>query len=200
GVEGAHIAASPPACEAPWCGELDLDAPLEAGRTYFVRAGADSLPFVVAGAADHAPPQLVVDSIAAEGNCAAVRLYADEPITAELRDAAGHSLLRRDVSALAHELAVRAPDRPPLVALVADLAGNSAAARIDWNPPSDLPALAITEVMAHPLGVQPAQEWIELENRGSQTVPTAGLVVAAAGGSDPLPSALIPPDGFAVVA
>src|SRR5262249_10320662 len=51
-----------------------------------------------------------------------------------------------------------------------------------------------------PLGAQPAQEWVELFNRGTQTASTAGLSIAAGGGSDPLPQALIPPGGFAVIA
>jgi hypothetical protein len=67
-------------------------------------------------------------------------------------------------------------------------------------PPPNPSRLAITEVMAHPLGAQPAQEWVEVQNLGEQPVSTSGLLIAAAGGSDALPSALIAPGGFAVIA
>jgi hypothetical protein len=198
-MPGAHLGRTP-ACEAAWCGELDLEGPLAPGATLAIAAGRETLSLAVGSDADRTSPHLIVDSVVAEGACAHVQLYADEPTTVTLRDGHGAVIAARDVAALSHELAATAPSGPDLVVVVADLAGNAAGAHIDWQPAANLPPLVITEVMAHPLGPQPAQEWVEIENRGTQAVSTAGLSIAAAGGSDALPSALIPPGGFAVIA
>jgi lamin tail-like protein len=198
-MPNAH-AGPTPACEAAWCGELDLDAPLEAHSTVQIQVGKNVLSMTVGADSDRTPPRLIVDSLLAEGACAHLQLYTDEPTTISLRDTHGTPIAVRDVASLSHELAAQAPDGPSLVVLASDLAGNFGGARLDWTPAPNLPPLVITEVMAHPLGAQPAQEWVEIENRGTQAVTTSGLSIAAAGGSDPLPTALIPPGGFAVVA
>src|SRR5262245_60657675 len=74
-LAGAHGAAIPPVCEAPWCGELDLDAPLAPGR-YEIAAG---LSLTVGTTEDRVPPRLIVDSQLAEGACVHFQLYSDEP-------------------------------------------------------------------------------------------------------------------------
>ena len=198
-MPGAHVGA-PPACEAAWCGELDLDGPLLPNTVVPIQAGGEILPLAVGDGVDRMAPHVIVDSVVAEGACAHIQLYTDEPTTISLRNARGAVIFARDVAALSHEIAASAPQGPDLIVMAADLAGNSAGAHLDWQPPANLPPVAITEVMAHPLGAQPAQEWVELENRGTAAVSTAGLAMAAGGGSDPLPSALIPPGGFAIVA
>jgi hypothetical protein len=198
-LAGAHRAQAVPVCEAAFCAELDLDAPLAPG-TYAITAGTEMLRLDVGPTEDRVPPRLIVDSQLGEGACVHLQLYADEATTVELRDPRGAVIARRDVAALAHELAALAPQGPSLLIVAADLAGNTGGARIDWMPPANPPPIVITEVMAHPLGTQPAQEWVELHNRGALAVSTSGLSIAAGGGSDPLPTALIPAHGFAVVA
>src|SRR5206468_4296121 len=109
-----------------------LDAELAAGAHYWVQAGQDSLPLEVGDTEDRIAPKVIVDAVQAEGLCAHVQLYSDEVTTAELRDANGAVLARRDVAALAHELAAPAPLGPALLLLATDLSGNSGGAWIDW--------------------------------------------------------------------
>lgn len=67
------------------------------------------------------------------------------------------------------------------------------------SPP--LPELSIVEVRADPLGREPTQEYVELENRGSAAIDLSGLRLADAldDEGDALPSLVVPPGGRVLV-
>jgi hypothetical protein len=65
-----------------------------------------------------------------------------------------------------------------------------------------LPPMAhviLNEVLANPLGSEPAQEWIELVNDGSVPAELAGYVVIDVGGKTLLPNGVLAPGGFALL-
>ena len=62
--------------------------------------------------------------------------------------------------------------------------------------------VVITEVMANPLGAEPAQEWVELQNRSDEPVNLAGWRLAEDGRvaeAEALPSVRLAPGNFAIV-
>ncbi len=59
--------------------------------------------------------------------------------------------------------------------------------------------VVINEVMAHPEGQEPAQEWIELYNDGVDAVSLDRWVLEDSGGTSSLPSFSLPPAHFALV-
>lgn len=59
--------------------------------------------------------------------------------------------------------------------------------------------LVVNEVMAAPKGPEPAQEWIELVNDGSEPADLADYQLAVADTAVPLPSVILPPGAYAVV-
>jgi hypothetical protein len=61
------------------------------------------------------------------------------------------------------------------------------------------PHLVVNEVLADPVGPEPAQEWIELFNDGVSDVELAGWSIEDLGGRTELPPATIPPRGYALV-
>ncbi|MCA9594175.1 MAG: lamin tail domain-containing protein [Myxococcales bacterium] len=61
------------------------------------------------------------------------------------------------------------------------------------------PHVVITEVMANPLGPEPASEWVELENDGSLAVDVAGFVLSDGAGESVLPEHVLPPGARALV-
>jgi len=167
---------------------------------YWVEAGGMRLPFTTGSGPDMTAPALTAPAVDTDGRCVRVQVAADEPVTLELRDGRGAPLVRRDVAALVADLAVPYPPGPVLIVMATDLAGNLAGNQAAWQPPAGGPSpLVISEVMAHPRGRQPAQEWVELKNLGRAAVSTAGLQIASGGGSDPLPDALVPAGGYAVI-
>ncbi|HJZ85496.1 MAG TPA: hypothetical protein VKN99_10015 [Polyangia bacterium] len=203
GPDGAPVPARPaadtPACGSAFCAALELQAGLAAQSDYAVRAGGRALDFQTGAGADARPPALLAPALASDGPCAVVHVVSDEPVTAELRDARGRTSARIDVAALEHELGAPAPIGPYLVVVVRDLAGNVTGMQVTWQPPVARPPFALTEVLAHPRGAQPAQEWIEIKNLGAQTLSTAGLTIRAGGASDALPTALIPAGGYGLI-
>ncbi|HEX2736018.1 MAG TPA: lamin tail domain-containing protein [Polyangiaceae bacterium] len=61
------------------------------------------------------------------------------------------------------------------------------------------PHLVISEVLANPLGSEPAQEWIELYNDGSASVDLAGYVLRDSGGDSPIPSGELAAHSYVVL-
>jgi len=199
-VVASHVMDAPLSCEAPHCSGVALDAPLAPTSIYWVEAGGLRFSFMTAAGADTSAPVVATPTLDYDGRCVLVRVASDEPVTIELADAGGSTLGRRDIAALIEEVAVPAPGGPFVTARLTDLAGNVASEEILWQPPPPgAPALTLTEVMAHPRGAQPAQEWVELKNLGTEAVSTAGLVISAGGSRDSLPDALVPAGGYAVV-
>jgi hypothetical protein len=178
---------------------LQLDGPLAADRAYEVRVAEATLSFRTSAGADERAPALAPTSVLIEGACVAVRVLADEAVTVELRDEHGQPLAASDIAGLETELAARAPGIAGIIVVAADAAGNLAGARLDVTTPAVPPALVITEVLAHPRGAQPAEEWVEVHNVGAASVGTGGLSIAAGGGHDALPAGLVPAGGYALV-
>lgn len=92
------------------------------------------------------------------------------------------------------------PEREFVFELTAvDLAGRveSASARVHTLAPRD--HLVINEVLANPIGPEPAQEWVELYNDGRTPVALEGYVLEDIGGSAALPQATLGPGEFALV-
>jgi hypothetical protein len=80
-----------------------------------------------------------------------------------------------------------------------DVAGRVHAGRVGGTT---LPAMAhvvIGEVLANPLGAEPQQEWVELQNTGLAPADLGGMVLADIGGEVVLPAASLPPGAFALV-
>jgi hypothetical protein len=106
----------------------------------------------------------------------------------------------RDVAALEHEIGAAPVNGSYVVVAITDLAGNLAGSRVEYTPLAAPPRrLVVSEVMSHPRGPQPAQEWVELANLDATPAPTAGLTIASGTAMELLPAALIPAGGFALV-
>jgi hypothetical protein len=189
----AHPVRAPLDCAEP-CAGVELDAPLAARTLYKVGA---TLAFTTGDAADHVAPQVLEPSTRREGSCVIVTAQADEPVSAALVDPAGAVQAASDVPHPQVELSMLG-DAKGVGLVVRDQANNPTPVELHVPPaaPNDL---AITEVMAHPLGAQPAQEWVEIYNRSGHPVATEGLVVAAGGASESLPAARIAPGAYALI-
>lgn len=74
---------------------------------------------------------------------------------------------------------------------------NPFLARVRTGKPR--PHVVINEVLANPLGPEPAQEWVELENDGADPVDVAGFVLSDSGGDAVLPPGVLEPGAFALV-
>jgi len=111
---------------------------------------------------------------------AAIRLGTDEPAT--IGPTAPEGVRAEVVSepwALEHVVVVAG--LPPLVEVdfaisLADVNGNSAEHALLLTA-LDGPMVAITEVLADPMGAEPAQEFVEIANYGAATVDLAGWMI-----------------------
>lgn len=61
--------------------------------------------------------------------------------------------------------------------VLSDAAGNRAELPLELTPANDLPTVSIDEVRCDPLGPEPAQEYVELLNYGSQPVSLLGFTL-----------------------
>ena len=87
-----------------------------------------------------------------------------------------------------------------LTVTAVDRAGNVAASSpLAFETPPPLPPIVITEVLANAAGPEPAQEFVELRNLGSEPVSLAGLRLEDAKGGDDLPAEMLAPDAYALV-
>jgi hypothetical protein len=68
---------------------------------------------------------------------------------------------------------------------------------IETSPP--MAHVVLNEVLANPVGPEPAQEWIELYNDGVATAFLLGAELVDAGGVTTLPEAELPPHAFALL-
>jgi len=163
--------------------------------------------FEAAAEADESPPALADLSIAAAGPCLGVSFSTDEPATAgivvqaggvEMTSAAGVGQTRFDV---AISLTALPPESAATLTVTAvDRAGNVAASSpLSFQTPPALPPIVITEVLANAAGPEPAQEYVELRNLGSEPVALAGLRLEDAKGGDDLPAEMLGPDAYALV-
>jgi len=93
---------------------------------------------------------------------------------------------------------------PPSTEILLDVAALDTAGAVRRTlftattlPPK--PHVVLNEVLAHPLGPKPAQEWVEIVNDGSATAVLDGYVLTVATGVTPLPPATLAPGAFALV-
>jgi hypothetical protein len=62
-----------------------------------------------------------------------------------------------------------------------------------------MPHVIINEVLANPLGPEPASEWVEIVNDGRAPADLGGYSLQDGGGETPLPPATLAPGAFALV-
>jgi hypothetical protein len=62
-----------------------------------------------------------------------------------------------------------------------------------------MPHVVLNEVLANPLGPEPAQEWVEIVNDGHAPVDLGGYVLVDGGGETALPPAVLGPGAFALL-
>ena len=132
--------------------------------------------FTTAAQADHDRPDPGVLRVQVSDRCVVVRAHLEERADLHLRPHwAVPELwsLARDV----HEVVLSPPAGAPgsLGAALEDLAGNRAELPLTIVPAGDgSPRVVITEVLAHPAGPEPDQEFVELLNLESAPVSLAG--------------------------
>jgi hypothetical protein len=159
--------------------------------------------FSTAPAPDSHPPVGTV-RVRVSDRCAVVRAGADERTDLRLRPLWG-AAERWSVGAAHHEMALPAPLGSPgiLVIDLEDVAGNCAdpvAAPVERG---DLgPRVAITEVLAHPAGPEPAQEFVELLNFDEAPANLEGWSITDENGqpaANAMPAVTLQPGQLAVV-
>jgi hypothetical protein len=208
------------ACDGGACYTAALDALLPPRTSCRVELGAGAADgdgralmagligaFATGAAADETPPVLSAVSIQLAGPCLAVTFSTDEVATGAVVLAAGdaETTSAAGTGQTSFDVAVPLASLPPetaatVVVRAVDRAGNAAeSAPLAWQTPAALPPVAITEVLANPLGPEPAQEWVELRNLGSAPVPLDGLAIADSRGADLLPTATLDPGAYALV-
>jgi hypothetical protein len=157
--------------------------------------------FTTALAPDLTPPGIHAFAVELSGPCVVAHFETDEPASARVVvrvDGAEREILAgtgsSPFSAAANLLGIPAGARVQVFARAVDLAGNvgeSSAVELPWvNAP--LP-IAITELHANPLGPEPAQEFVELENVGGEALDLGGLALEDEKGRDLLPPAVVGP-------
>jgi hypothetical protein len=209
-----------PICDGGACYTAALDAALPARASCRVELGAGALDgagqplaagligaFETADAPDETPPAISAVSIQADGPCLAVTFSTDEAATGTVVLAAGDASATSPAGTglTSFDVAVPVGALPPasaatVVVRAVDRAGNAAESPpLAWQTPAALPPVAITEVLANPLGPEPAQEWVELRNLGADPVTLGGLAIADSRGADALPDASLGPGEYALV-
>jgi hypothetical protein len=122
---------------------------------------------------DSAPPR--IDSLrhrTADG-CIVARLRTEDA-TDLWMDGTWCATAPASVGALQHEVALPTPVAlSTATVVIRDLAGNQATTTVPADPVA-APGVVLTEVLQNPAGPEPAQEYVELLNLGSQAVDLAG--------------------------
>jgi hypothetical protein len=127
------------------------------------------------------------------------RWTTDRPASGRL--CAGPCVETDDLTA-PHELAVVTGGDAPAWFTVAsrdDSTAPEAAAGPAEAPAQSARELSISEVLARPLGAWPAQQFVELHNRGASPVDLGGLELHDEQAFDLLPPATLAPGGYALV-
>ncbi|AUX21357.1 hypothetical protein SOCEGT47_018390 [Sorangium cellulosum] len=93
---------------------------------------------------------------------------------------------------------------PPLAPVALSVATIDNAGRVERQPFSamtraPMPHVIINEVLANPIGAEPAQEWVELYNDGDVSADLTGYVLVDVGGETELPSISLEPGAYALV-
>jgi hypothetical protein len=82
---------------------------------------------------------------------------------------------------------------------VVDGAGRVAVASFAATTLAPMPHLVINEVLANPLGPEPAQEWVEVVNDGQVAASLADFVLGDLGGQTELPAVSLAPQAYALI-
>lgn len=201
----SHVEAATAWCDACWA--VVLEQWLEADATYSlvaketihdddgetVFAGAP-VTFGVTDQIDEAPPVLGNATVGQSGSCAVARWISDEPATSAMLE------MFLPTFVVVHEVGMELPPATYEVTMVsqdwAALVGELGPIEVQVV---SLPALVINEVMANPLGPEPAQEWVELANLSGAAVDLTGWTIADSSGSDALPSVVLESDEVALI-
>jgi hypothetical protein len=207
-------------CEGGACYTATLGGPLPARASCRVELGAGALDgaghpltagligsFDTAALPDTTPPVISAVTLQMAGPCLAVTFSTDEVATGTVILGAGdvETPSPAGTGQTTFDVGVPVTSLPPssaatVVVRAVDRAGNAAeSAPIAWQTPAALPSVAITEVLANPLGPEPAQEWVELRNLGGDPVSLEGLGIADSRGADLLPAAMLAPGAYALV-
>jgi hypothetical protein len=80
-----------------------------------------------------------------------------------------------------------------------DLGGHENPFSVDLVTVPTMAHVVLNEVLANPMGAEPAQEWVELVNDGAAAVDLAGFSLELSDGAVELPRASLPPGAFALV-
>jgi hypothetical protein len=163
--------------------------------------------FDTAAVPDETPPVTSAVTIQTAGPCLAVAFSTDEVATGTVVLSAADVQMPSPAGTgqTSFDVAVPLVGLPPssaatVVVRAVDRAGNVAeSAPLAWQTPAALPPVAITEVLANPLGPEPAQEWVELRNLGGEPVELGGLGIADSRSADPLPAEKLGPGAYALV-
>jgi hypothetical protein len=217
-----------PAPSAGACYRVPVAQPLVPSQAYLFEVRAGTMQedgaaaaagvigaFDTAAEADTSPPRILDLSMGVSGPCVALRFSTDEPVAARIllrpegqSDSSLETVLPAGTGATSFDLAVpltgaaavAGSARVQVVVALVDRAGNGTEATAgEADAPLGLPPLAITEVLANPAGPEPAQEFVELRNLGTEVVSLLGLRVEDSKGGDALPDADLPPGAYALV-
>jgi hypothetical protein len=80
-----------------------------------------------------------------------------------------------------------------------DTAGRSARTTFATRTAGPMAHVVLNEVLADPIGPEPAEEWVELVNDGSAPADLKGFVLVDLGGETPLPPAVLAPHAYALL-
>jgi hypothetical protein len=155
----------------------------------------DESPPEVGAASCAATERVLAQACIAEGPASAsVRLVTDEPASVTARAIGGGRVgLTSPEWATEHRIAVSGlPAGSPveISISVADVNGNKVAVSVDVEARGGA-AVVITEVLADPLGAEPAQELVEIANAGDESVDLGGWTLADGAGSDAISAGTI---------
>jgi len=149
---------------------------------------------------DTTPP--ATDGLRAQlsDGCVVARLLTAEPADLWI-DGSWGALAVSSVGATRHEVAMRHGPPGNARVTIQDLAGNAASVVLPVAPLA-VPRVAITEVLANPMGPEPAQELVELTNLSAQPVQLGSFQLDDGDdgvGAGLLPAAVLLPGQRAVV-
>jgi len=166
----------------------------------------DPVPLVGNGAAPELEPVPCADEEVALGSaCAAIeddRLYFRPPYWTSLwaLEAADASLVHVALEGARFLLRPLPPSSLVTVRTASvDAAGRVTEIEQEVTTSSPRARVVLNEVMAAPLGPEPAQEWIELFNDGLEPADLAGLELDVNGTTTFLPEATLAPGAYALV-
>jgi hypothetical protein len=80
-----------------------------------------------------------------------------------------------------------------------DLGGRETAFSVEVTTAGAMPHVVLNEVLANPIGSEPAQEWLEIVNDGAVAVDLTGFTLDLSDGVLELPRASLRPGAFALV-